>query len=891
MIGQTIAHYTITEKIGQGGMGEVYRATDTKLKRDVALKVLPKSFTQDLQRMARFTREAQVLASLNHANIGAIHGLEEQDGVRALVLELIEGEDLSERIAKGPIPLEEALQIALQIAEALEAAHEKGIIHRDLKPANVKITPEGQVKVLDFGLAKALDVEKPAEEMANSPTLTMQATQAGLILGTAAYMSPEQARGRPTDRRTDIWAFGTVLFEMLSGKRAFGGEDVSMVLASVLKQDLNWARLPDQTPKTIQKTLERCLTPELRNRFQAIGDARFEMESYLADPSPAETHPYPPTSSRSETNQILPWALVSLLTLAFALVLWSPWTAPFTAEVTRLSLSVPLNLRSSQGTAAAFSPDGKTLAFTTRERDGLYLQRLDQTGLVRLPDTEGAVSPFFSPDGDWIAYFDQGSLKKISIRGGTPQTLCAIGGSPHGGTWSEDGTIVFSGARTGLYRIAAVGGDPEAVTQLAEDEFGHRWPDFLPGAKTVLMTRRTHGSFQETRIEAVNLADGQRQVIQEGGAYHGRYASTGHLVFMRESTLFAVPFDPDGARMLGTPIPVLQDVLGSVDNLGAGQYAFSEQGSLIYQSGSTVSLRYSLLRMNRQGEISPLDSDPAAYRELRLSPDGKRLALTITDGNQEDIWIDDLGRQTRSRLTFDRGDDFAPLWTPDGEHVIFTSSRGGPEQLYRKRFDATGDVLQLTDKEWISPRATSISSDGKYLAFSARSSASRRGITILTLDREASSRVFLVTDFREDMPVFSPSGRWLAYKSNETGRDEIYVRSFPEGSGKRQISPDGGNFPFWSSKGRELFFYSAGTLYSVSGEGDGSSFQPGRPQPLFTGLQSNVTMGLAFRQFFDLAPDAQSVVLLRAEEEMRRVAEVILIQNWFEELKRLVPGN
>ena len=888
MIGQTIAHYTINEKIGEGGMGEVYRATDTKLKRDVALKVLPESFTQNAQRVARFRREAEVLASLNHSNIGAIYGLEESGTSQVLVLELIEGDTLEERIAEGAIPLEEALKIALQIAEALEAAHEKGVIHRDVKPANVKITPEGQVKVLDFGLAKAIDEGPTTTDLSQSPTLTMQATQAGMILGTAGYMSPEQARAKPTDSRTDIWAFGAVVFELLSGKPAFDGEDFSMVLASVLKHDLKWKRMPARTPRAIRRLIERCLTPELRNRFQAIGDARFEIERYLSDPSESETRGVITGNAQPTWLSRLPWG-IALISLVLVLFLWSPWETPPEPEVTKLSLDVPLSLPIGRaGAALAIAPDGKSIVYWTPEDDGLYLQRLDQIGLVRLPDTEGARNPFFSPDGEWIAFTVPGdSLKIISIRGGHPQTLCPIGSNPYGGSWSEKGTIVFSGSNTGLFRIPATGGEPEVVTRLEAGEQGHRWPAFLPGGETVLMTRRTQGpSFQETRIELVQLVDGRRQVLQGEGAYHGQYAS-GHFVFMRDTTLFAAPFDLKSRTQTGPPVPVLQNVLGSVGNLGVGQYAFSARGILIYQSNSTEARENLLVRFSRKGDATPLAGGPGSCLEVSLSPDGRRLAVTISDGRKDDIWIDDLQEGTRSRLTFDPSGSFHPVW--DGEFIIFSSSRTGRVELFRRRFDAASELEQLTEGS-LSPIAGSVSPDGSVLVLSHLSGGDRN-IAILDLQKKTAPTNILADEFGERSPKISPDGNWLAYESDETGASEIFVRPFPAGPGKRQISNGGGAFPLWSSQGSELFFHRDGTIYAVPYRTERQSFRHTRPQALFT-LSIGAPAYHLMPHWIDVAPDAQSFVAVQPSRPERKRSQVVLVLNWFDELKRLVSeGN
>ena len=797
MIGKSISHYRVTEKLGEGGMGEVYRATDTKLGREVALKVLPPVFANDSQRMARFKREAHVLASLNHPNIASIYGLEESDGIHCLVLELVEGPTLAERIKEGAIPLEESLNIAKQIADALEAAHEKGVIHRDLKPANVKVTPEGMVKVLDFGLAKAL--AEPASEaaMENSPTASILPTHEGVILGTAAYMSPEQAMGKAVDKRADIWAFGVVLFEMLTGKRLFRGENTSETLAAVIKDDPDWNLLSTDTPLKIRELLRRCLQKDSRKRLHDIADARIEIEAVLADPSGTLALPAGGVGTQTAWRRVLPWAVAGVFALVAAVGLW-PEPEPIPPPSMRLSVEVTPgeSFWTVQGAAAVISPDGTRLAFVTTDGQGqrkLYLRPLDQLQATPLSGTEGAANPFFSPDGEWIAFFAGDKLKKVSVSGGATVTLCDAEGNGRGGSWGEDGIIIFApNAVVGLSRVSSAGGTPEDATTLdkEKDETSHRWPQVLPGGKSVLFTviLRVDKGF----IEVQSLETGERKTLQQGGVY-GRYLPTGHLVYISEATMFAAPFDLGRLEVTGPPAPIVEDVQTS-PNFRSAQFDFSQTGTLVYLTGAGETDAESIFWMDAEAKTEPLLPAPRNYLHLSCSPDGKRLAVEIDEGSNMDLWVYELERETLSRLTFDEEADFVPVWTPDGQRVAFSSNRdGGTWNLYWKRADGTGDAERLTESGDLQ-LPWSWSPGGKVLAFFERSAETRWDLWTLPMEEDEQGAlkpgkptVFLRTPFIEGRPAFSPDGRWIAYNSNESGRFEVYVRPFPGPGGKWQI--------------------------------------------------------------------------------------------------------
>ncbi|MDA2939314.1 protein kinase, partial [Acidobacteria bacterium AH-259-A15] len=674
------------------------------------------------QRLARFEREAQLLASLNHPNIAAIHSFEHADGIHFLVLELVEGETLAERIAKGPLPAEEALEVCRQIAEGVEAAHEKGVIHRDLKPANVKVTPEGMVKVLDFGLAKALEGETPVADISHSPTLTDAMTRVGVILGTAGYMSPEQAKGKSVDKRADVWALGCVLYELLTGKRAFHGETITETVAKVLESEPDWEALPENTPGNIRTLLHRCLHKDSNDRFRDIGDARIEIKHALSKPKTASPIGVISPVRPAGWKLAIPWVL-AVTTVALLISLVGLWRATRPAEQTPVRLHVQLppdqSIDTRGGAAAILSPDGKRLAYVARSggTTQLYVRALDQLEGTVLSGTEGAQVPFFSPDGQWVGFTAGGKLKKVSVSGGAVVTLCAATNT-NGASWGPDDTIIFTpSTNTGLFRVPAAGGTPEEITvpDPEKGEPSHRYPQILPGGKWVLFSAGVTGSFDDANIVVRSLETGERKVVHRGG-YYPHYVPTGHLVFMHEATLFAVPFDLDRLELTGAPAPILEGVLPD-PTFGEAQFAFSQTGTLIYLPGGEGGggLR-SLVWVDREGHEEPLAAEPRRYWAPRVSPDGSRLAIDVAAGNT-DVWIYDLAHETPTRLTFDAAIDGVPLWTPDGLRVVFQSGRdGGAFNLFWKAADGTGPVERLTTSP--NPQiAYSFSRDGKSLVF------------------------------------------------------------------------------------------------------------------------------------------------------------------------------
>ena len=690
--GHKLAHYEILEPIGKGGMGEVYRARDGKLGRDVAIKVLPDEFARDTERLRRFQREAKVLASLNHPNIAAIYGVEQSESTHYLVLELVPGETLAERIARGPIPVDEAIELAMKIAEALESAHEQGIVHRDLKPANIKITPDGIVKVLDFGLAKAFIEDAADADSSMSPTLTRDATRAGVILGTAAYMSPEQAKGKKLDKRADVWAFGAVVYEMLTGKRAFAAEDVSDTLAYVLAKEADWDALPVDMSPTLRAFLTRCLEKDPKERVHDIADVRLAMQGAFETAAPPAIDSTPVTS-----RPVLPWvaATIVLTAVVVALAVWS-LQPPEPRPVARFVHDLPEDQRFSNRNRVllAIAPDGSRVAYTANNQ--LYLRNLDETTALPIPGTdEGPQNPFFSPDGEWIGYWASDQLKKIAVGGGVAVPLADVD-RPRDAVWGEDDTIVF-GLREGVMRVSANGGTPERL--IAGDDTAIGWPSMLPDGETVLFVAGEGGNPQ---IAVQPLGSEERKVLLEGE--RPRYVSTGHLVYGRDGALFAVPFDLDALELVGGPVPLVEGVeRGFVMH----HYAISNTGTLVYVAARANLAEHRVLALaGREGETELLDLPPAEYLSPRLSPDGKRLAVQTFEEGVGVLWIYDLTAESAiQQFTFE-GDNQRPLWTPEGERITFASDRDGTESLYWKPAD--GSVCQTFGKPtppppWLQP--------------------------------------------------------------------------------------------------------------------------------------------------------------------------------------------
>ncbi|MBI3048796.1 MAG: serine/threonine-protein kinase [Acidobacteria bacterium] len=899
-------------------MGEVYRARDTQLERDVAIKILPDAFAHDPERAARFRREAKTLASLNHPHIGAIYGLEQATvgpaeaghHVHALVLELVEGPTLADRIARGPIPVEESLGIARQIADALEAAHEQGIVHRDLKPANIKVREDGTVKVLDFGLAKALG---PAEaghhvphgaevdrgvrlqpDLTASPTLSMMATQAGVILGTAAYMAPEQAKGRPADARSDLWAFGCVLYEMLTGRRAFDGEDLPDVLGAVMRLEPDWTALPAEVPPPVSTLLRACLAKDRRKRRIEATGALFVLDNVASLAAPAATQG--PAAAGLDVRRGR-WRTVSLAAAAFVVgagllggaVWWMTRPAPPRVIRTEITTggTTALNVQGVDRDIA-ITPDGSHLIY--RGNNQLLVRAIDQLEPTVLSGLGAPRNVFVSPDGQWIGFFDEHSpIKRVAITGGPAVDVASTDGSaPRGATWGPDGTIVFAtvAPATGLLRVSAAGGEPTVLTKPGRDG-DHFWPEFLPGGEAVLFTVVPATGVQDAQVAVLDLRTGASKVLIRGGS-HAHYVAPGYLVYNAGGTLRAVGFDLERLDVVGTSALVAQGVVTTDE--GAANFMVSVNGTLLYVPGTTGGAQQTVVSVDRNGRASALpEIPPGAYRDVRVSPDGTRLALVA----RGDIWTYDMSRATLSRLTTDPADERYPFWTPDGRRIGFTSNRAGYPEIFWRSADGTGsdERLLARGKDLLDLGAYGWSADDRQLVFSDVIQGQSFQCVILhtTTDTRGDATVLVKNESCNYGSVVSPDGRWLAYASNLSGRFEIYVERYPQSGSRQQISMDGGLLPLWSRDGRTLFFSKDDRQVLSVPVQSGATFTAGRPQILF---ELSMAPNIVGSRPYDLAPDGTFVVVRNAQtESASQTPRLVLVQNWTEELKRLVPAR
>jgi len=901
--GQTLLHYRLVEKIGEGGMGEVWKAADTTLGREVAIKFIPGSSAGDAERLARFVREAKMLATLNHPNIAGVYGLHEAEApapatgsIHFIAMELVPGEDLAQRLARGALPVEEAIDIARQVAEALEAAHEQGVIHRDLKPANIKRTPDGKIKVLDLGLAKALapETSTDAARVSLSPTVTAAGTVAGTLLGTAAYMSPEQAKGRPVDRRADIWAFGVVLHEMLTGRKLFETETISETLAAVLRDEVSMKTLPAGTPASVTALLGRCLDRDPRKRLRDIGEARVALspESLAAGGAAVATTP-DPVAVPSRGSRVLPWVLVAALALVAAFSLWrAPGGPAERNELLTLVAPIPADLRlpGDQMGIMALSPDGRTLALVLRNEKGkmLYVRRLDSNALTQMPGTEEAATPFFSPDGRWIGFFTNDKLKKVPVAGGAPVTLCDSQGSNRGADWGTDDVIVFSPHYTQpLMRVSGSGGEPETLTSIekAKGERTHRWPQSVPNEDLVLYTVGTMDSpesYDDARIEAIRPSTGEHRTVLERASM-ARYVPSGHLVFGREGFLFAVPFDVKTLEVHGSPVPVLENVMG-MRGSGVVHAGFARNGLLAYIEGAPQSRQTRLVWRSRGGASEPIPTPAGAYDDPTISPDRTKIAVAVAGATTFDIAIYDIKQTTMTRLTFE-GDNTDPRWSPDGRRVSFASVRNRAlMSAYAKAADGSGKAELLYSADRLPNAGQAVpfgwTPDGRSIILGFTNENAANLATLSTEDGEAS--VLLETPASEAMPALSPNGRWLAYTSDETGEFQIYVRAFPGDGGKWQISTAGGVSPRWSPDGRKLFYRQQSDLFEVTIDDSAGSFRAGRPELVFDDLQP--------RGVYDYdVLDANRFLLVESAGDDSAPPGVTVVVNWLENLKERVP--
>jgi eukaryotic-like serine/threonine-protein kinase len=877
-IGTQLGPYEILSAIGAGGMGEVYRAHDGRLNRDVALKVLPEIFATDPDRMARFEREARVLGALNHPNIAAIYGLEEFGSGRALVMEFVEGETLADRIAKGPIPLDEALPIAKQIAEALEYAHDHGVVHRDLKPANIKVTADGTVKLLDFGLAKALMDEPVAADPRDSPTLSMGATMPGVILGTAAYMSPEQAKGKPVDRRADIWAFGVVLFEMLTGKQLYSGETAAEIVAVVIMKEPGFDPLPKNTPAGIRNLLRRCLEKNLRQRFQHIGEARIVIEAVLSHTDPAAD----PVASHPKSRERF-YAAVAAIAVVAALTLGA--FAYFRrgredVRPTRFFVYPPDTWRLAGteivGVPLAVSPDGRRIAFVATNATGtslLWVRTLDALTAQALTGTDGASSPFWSPDSRFLGFFAAGKLKKIELSGGPPITLCDAADNV-GGAWSRDGLIVFAQAhgfapyQPALQKVSESGGLPTAATVLAEGEAMQLLPFFLPDGRHFLYRSNNRASSGTRRIYLASLDSAERKLLLNGDSPNALYTQ-GHLLFPRDMTLMAQPFDARRLVLTGDAFPIAEQIRA---------FSASDNGVLAYQTG-TERVGSQLVWVDRTGKQVGMLGDAAAYSDLEFSPDRKRASVSIPEaGKGRAIWLYDITRGRRTRFTFDPADELESIWSPDSGQIVFNSRRKGHLDLYQKASSGAGTEEVLLEDD-LDKYPVSWSPDGRFILYV--SSGTNNSLFALPLSGDRKPFPFLKAQFNGVSAQFSPDGRWVAYQSNESGRAEVYVAPFPGPGGKWLISTAGGSLPRWRHDGTEIFYLDLdNNLMAAAVNEKEGSFDVGGVKPLFG---THAAQGGRYR--YDVSADGQRF-LINTVPEQTASAPITVVLNWTAGLKK-----
>ena len=896
--GARIGPFEVVASLGAGGMGEVYRARDTRLNRTVALKALLASVAGDAERIARFEREAQLLASLNHPNIAAIHGLEESNGSKYLVLEFVEGRTLADTLREGPMPSAEATTIARQIADALAAAHEKGIIHRDLKPGNVMVTPNGVVKVLDFGLGKSIDHE-PVADRSNSPTLTLAATQQGVILGTAGYMSPEQAKGRGADRRSDVWALGCVLFEMITGRRAFEGEDVTDTIAAIVRGEPDWKAWPNTAPPALRALVERCLVKDRQQRLADMSVVRYILgeasgQAPITDASQASVvaaATAPPSSDRraARIGPVAAAAIALAAALITAAVMWiGRPSAPAAAAGTVSRTTIPLpdgdHFNSANLFPLAISPDGSTIVYPAVRAGKIQLFRrsLSDHDPVVIEGTEAATMPFFSPDGEWIAFFAQGQLKKVARSGAGLQVIADGVPDARGGAWATDDVIYFAPTNvSGILRVSAAGGTPTQFTtpDRAKGEISHRWPHVLPDGSRVVFTIWTGPGSDERTIVVQNIASGERYALVPGG--DGARFAGGHLFYGRQDALYAVPWQPS-ANNLGGAVPRAMRDFARQENEGAPAYAVSSNGTLVCLRGGLDRYAHRVVWVDRTGRLEPLPIPHRNFETVALAPDGKRAVLQVMEG-VAGLWMYDFARNTLTPFATTGGSSQAPVWTPDSARVIYRGTRNGLRNMYVKAADGTGTEERLTTKEDVTQTPTGMSPDGRWLVYYEGGQLSVGGgdIYALELAGDRTPRAIVQTTGRDWGGVVSPDGRWLAYASTVSGRLEVYVQPFP-GPGPRQpISTDGGWEAAWSSDGKELFYANANSsqLLAVSVT-TGASFAAGTPRLLYEGRYRPNSNG---NTPFSVASDGRALRVQQVHQD-QSLTRIEVVLNWFNEL-------
>jgi eukaryotic-like serine/threonine-protein kinase len=888
--GTKLGPYEILAAIGAGGMGEVYKARDTRLDRIVAIKVLPAHLADRAELRERFDREAKTIASLNHPHICTLYDTGHQDGIDYLVMEYLEGETLAQRLLKGALPLEQVLQYAIEISDALDKAHRRGVTHRDLKPGNIMLTKSG-TKLLDFGLAKLKQGAAPSDvPLSELPTANDPLTAQGTILGTLQYMAPEQVEGKEVDARTDIFAFGAVVYEMATGKKAFEGKTQASLIAKILEIDPApmWSLQP-MTPPALDRVVKRCLAKELEKRWQTASDLYEELK-WIAETGSQITL-VPTAATRGAGRLGRREVIVSMGSLLAGgaitgLAMWNLKPSP-QQPVTRTVIDLPTGQQLAgldNGSAVALSPDGTHLVYVARQggTQRLYLRAMDSQEAKTISGTEGAINPFFSPDGQWLGFFTGNKLMKVSVSGGVAVTLGDVS-FPHGASWGSQGMIAFGPATVAaLLQVAEAGGTPQPLTRPEKGEISHRWPEFLPGGKAVLFDAGpTAITFTNAQVAVQPVGTGVRRNLVQGGL-SPRYAVSGHLVYAQGGSLMAVPFDPQRLTVDGAAVLMVEGVLQS-PTTGAAQYSFSATGSLVYVSGGVQSAQSKLVWVSRSGTEQPVAAPAHTYLGPRLSPDGQRVAVTITE-QESQTWLYDLSRETLTRFTFEGNYSPVSVWTPDGKRIVFESNPEGPPNLFWQLADGSGGLERLTTSEFVNA-PMSWTPDGQLLAFIEINPTTGFDIWVLRMgDRKA--QPFLRTRFNEAAPRFSPDGRWLAYISDESGRYEVYVQPYPGPGGKWQISTEGGMEPIWNRNGRELFYRNGDKMMGVEIDTQ-PNFTAGKPRMLFEGPYELPPIPIAN---YDVSPDGQRFLMLKPSESVGTApTQINVVLNWFEELKRRVP--
>jgi len=886
--GTRLGPHEILSLIGAGGMGEVYKARDTRLERIVAIKVLPAHLADKPELRERFEREARTIANLNHPHICVLHDIGRQDSIDFLVMEYLEGETLAMRLMKGPLPLQQVLQYAIEIADALDKAHRNGVTHRDLKPGNIIITKSG-TKLLDFGLAKLKQAAVPATmPVSQMPTLSQNPTIQGTLLGTLQYMAPEQVEGKndDIDGRTDIFAFGALVYEMATGKKAFAGKSQASLIGAIMNSEPPpIASVQPMTPPALDRLVRRCLAKERDERWQSAFDL-WQEAKWIAEGGSQITPLATAQATGIRTLGRRPLVLILGALLVGAVIagiaVWTlrpvPPAPPLPVTRTVITLPPGDRLVGLAQLAVALSPDGSQLAYVANRgsTQQIYLRAMDAQEAKPVSGTEGAVSPFFSPDGQWLGFFAGGKLRKVSVNGGAALTL-ADGVNSRGASWGSQGMIAYApGLNIALQQVPDAGGASKPLTRLAKGDTAHRWPEFLPGGTAVLFST---GTFNSTSVAVQSLGTDKPRILIPGTS--PRYAPSGHLIYAQGGNLMAAAFDPQRMEMTGSAVPVLEGVLRSLAN-GTTQYSISTKGSLVYIAGGAQSEQHRLVWVSRNGAEQPLAAPSRVYWHPRVSPDGHRVAVAVDDQERQ-VWLHDLSRGTMALLTFVGNFNSSSVWTPDGKRVAFTSNKEGPQNIFWQMSDGSGGLERLTTSDY-SQYPYSWSPDGQLLAFAEVNPTTGYDIWLLRLsDRKA--QPFLRAPFDQAVPRFSPDGRWLAYVSNESGRYEVYVQPYPGPGGKWLISTEGGTEPVWNPNGRELFYRSGGKMMSVD-IATQQGFAAGNPRLLFEG-QYMTTAGTIPN--YDVSPDGQRFMMLKPNEQAQAATQINVVLNWFEELKRRVP--